>query len=1004
MMWWTKFHLKKPLSSIILYSIIMLGGIFSITGLRFTLSGEVYSPVISIKTQYFGMNSVYIEKNITVPIENAVSSIKGVKNISSVSEDGQSVVILTMNPGRPVNIATLEIKSSVDTVREKFPGDVQEPVISHYDPSQLPVMILSFYSDSIPLKDVRREVEEKIKPSMQKVDGVVECVVTGGEQSEVGVFVNTGALYGSGLQLRDISRDIQLNNNSVYLGFLDKSGYDMPVYSAGKYESLYEIDKIAVQESVSNVSYFQQLGKVAGVENFHKRIDDISRINGKERVSLYIQKKSDGNILKICGDIRNILKDINLKDVSSEIDFDKSEEISESLGNLIFSISLGMALLFIIMLIFIGDYSLSLMAVIPLPISIGVILIIANVFRIELNSIIMSGIALGSGLLVGDGIIIIEFLSKKKPYDINGHILRNVKLLFPPLTAALLTTICVFLPIIFSTPEIRALYTGFSIVITILLIVSLLLSTGIVPVAYKLRGTAGKKNKRSVMNKAILLIEHGYIKFLKSAMKYRKIVLGLVIFITLFSAAAFFLRGKSMAASDLVKEVYAYIEPSTGTSLYETDILARQAEEIFIKQDEIKRVITKVEKAHAAIILKLKREFTEKELERLLGTWKAGLSAVNSFIYFTYGEAENNNREINLMFIGDDIERIKEISREAARIIYTMPYFSEVLLRYKDDSPVYILKPDTERIQLAGLTLKDISDEARIFLYGIISSKLNPENSGIMDIRVASVLSRDGKAGMDDFLNIMIRNRYGVLIPLRELFTVTKGTASSKIYRYNKRRNLSITARLKAGYDLGLGLSSINKELSSLKMPAGYYWQFDEKYEKFSQSTTSMMLAVIAAIYLTFVTLVICYENIAKSILTLLVIPLSFPGIALIFSFAGISLSTPVYIGVIILAGITVKNSVLLLSNMGSRDNPVKVFHSCRKRLNSIYLTTLTSVIGLIPLIFTGGGGQYIWKPFAVTVVAGLLSSTLLCLVTVPLIAAGKIPPKENAGIQGKEK
>lgn len=989
MMWWTKFHLKKPISSILLYSIIIMLGTFCIPQLKFTVSGEVYSPVISIKTEYFGMDSKYIEKNITIPIENAVSSIKGIKNISSVSEDGQSIIILTMNPSRPIKIATLEIKSAVDTVRDKFPEDVQEPVISHYDPSQTPVIILSFYSDSIPLKEVRRTVEEKVKPSVQKVDGVVECIVTGGEQSEIAVFVNTGPLYNSGLQLRDISRGIQQNNISSYLGDINRNDLSMPVFSEGKYESYYSIDKIAVMESATNESVFQQLGKIATVENYHKRIDNISRINGKERVSLYIQKQSDGNILKICSGIRDVVKGFDFKSISSEIDFDKSEEISEALNNLIFSILLGIGLLFIIITVFIGGYERGLAAVIPLPVSIAVTLLIANIFKIELNSIIMSGIALGCGLLVSDGIIIVEFLSKTNPKNMNSHILRNIKLLFPPLTAALFTTICVFIPIISSSPEIRSLYTGFSIIITIMLIVSLFLSTGIVPVSYRLAvpGIGNADGKRTNVKAALIKFEYFYIKLLKAFSKHKKFFFGLTIFLTLFSITAVFLRGKSLSSSDVIKEVYAYIEPAAGTSIEATDDLAKQAEDIFIKQEEIKKVITKVEKAHSEIILKLKREWREKELEKQIASWKNALSAVNAFIYFTYGESDNNNSEINIMFIGDDIASIKEISKQAARKIFTLPYFSEVLLRYKDDSPVYILTPDLNKIQISGLSLKEISDEARTYLYGIISSKLNPENQGMMDIRVASMISRDNKVLMDDFLNIVIRNGEGGLIPIRELFSVTKATTSSKIYRYNKRRNFSITARLKAGINLSTGINAIKTCLDPFQMPEGYYWQFDEKYEALSKNTNSMLIAVIAAIYLTFVTLVICYEGFRKAFMTIPVILLSFIGIAPALSILGINLSTPVYIGIILLSGTTVKNSVLLLSNIKNHENSVQIFHKCRKSLNSICLTTLATIIGLIPLIFTGGNGQYIWKPFAITVVSGLISSTVLCLIIVPLLA-----------------
>lgn len=989
-MWWTKLHLKKPLSSMIFYIILLAMGVWSLGSQSFTVSPEATPPVISVKTQYFGMSAKYIENNITEPIESTISSIRGIESISSVSEDGQSIVTIKLNQKAPLKAITLEIKSAVDTVREKFPGDVQEPVISHYDPSQMPVMIVSYYSKTLDLQEVRRRVEQKMKPVLQKIDGIVECVVTGGKQNEIGVFVDQGRLYASSMQFSFINDAIQGNNDEQYLGKINRDGHETAVYSKGKFQNQMEIGKINVFQDISNKSQGKPLSDVATVENYHKRIDTISRINGQERVSLYLQKRSDGNILKICSDLKLQLKKSPIDEVTYDIDFDKSEEIKESLDNLILSIVIGLVLLFVIMLLYIGDYKQSLVAAIPLPVSLAVSFIITALFHIELNGILMSGIALGVGLLVNDGIIVVAFLGKKKKgISQDRNILTTVKGLIAPLTASLFTTVCVFMPVLFTSQDISIIYSGFVIIITLLLTISLLLSIGFLPVAYRFvenKWPAGSRKKRSPVERLLLELEYFYLKYTKKLFRYRTFVLGTVLMFTMVCGLAVFFKGKNLSSSDSIREIYAYLEPATGTSIPATDELTKQAEAILLKQPEIKKLISKVEKAHSSLIIKLKKEIKDKKAENLVLQYKKALAEVPCFIYLTYGDSESDSKEVSVMFVGNDLDTLKDLCRQASRRIYSLPGLQEVILRFKDDAPQYTLIPNLSKIQLSGLSIKEIVHEARAFLYGVISSKLNPDNQGLTDIRITSLLNQSDKATVQDVLAILVRSKSGEMVPLGELLTVQQEITTSKIYHYNKRRSFSITARLKTGESLSSGIVRISAELNQLKLPEGYFWQFDEKFENLKEMSKVLLLAVLTAIYLTFVTLVITYENFRKAFLTLFVIPFAFIGVFFALYFFDISLSTPVYIAIILLAGITVHNSVLILSGTEKAVTQNQIFHHAKNKLNAIIVTTLTSVAGLVPLLFAGGNGQYLWRPFSITLIFGLISSTLLCLILLPLM------------------
>ena len=993
---WTHFNLRKPLFFLLFYLILFIGGIFAIKGIRFSLNSGEYSSIISIKTQYFGMDSRYIEKNITIPIEKSLSSIKGVKKISSVSEEGQSIVTVRIAANRPIKIATMEIKSVVDTVKQGFPSDVQEPVISHYDPSQMPIFIVSFYpvkGSNLNLMDIRRLVSKKLKPNIQKVEGVAEVIVTGGKQKEIVVFGNTRALYSSGLQLQDLSRYIQQNNLNYFLGTWKRNGIEYPMYSHGQIQNLFDIEKISVNSFYSNESKYQAIGEIARVKNHYKHIDSISRINGSERVSLYIQKRSGANILRVCSLLNHEISDFQQEGVKHEIDFDSSKEIRKSLNNLVFSILLGIVILFMVAIPFLGNIKITLLALVPIPISIAVVFLIAVAFNIELSAMILTGIALGVGLLVDNGLIVLEFLSRKKErVGVNRQILRVTERLNAPLFSSLVTTLCVFFPILFSSIEIRFMYWGFIVVIAVLLTVSLFLATGFVPVLYR-RFWKSLSMKKTGFSDFLLRLQYKLVTFQKKMFRHRRMSLELLVFLLVIAVIGAGIRGYEPASNPETKEIYAYVEPSAGTSLENTDIDTKKAEDVFLSDPRVKKVIVKVEKAHASVIVKLKRETPRSKIEKIMNDWKARIrKKTKTFVYFTTGgNGGKGSEEINIEFVGDQIPILKKISAMAAKSIYYFPEFSDVVFRYKGDEPVYSMIPDIEKLQMSGLTVKNIVDESRIFLYGVISTKMNSENKGLVDIRVTSddEFNPDKskvKRNIDNYLSLMIRTKKGVLLPIGEFLTKKRRDSSSKIYRINKRRVLTISARLKANKSLSQAFSRIKEALNKIKMPPGYYWQFDDRYAQMKKRNRDLGFALLTAIFLTLITLVVVYEDIGKAILTMISILFSLPGVVIAFYAFGFGFSTPVYIAMILLTGITVNTTVLLLDDLKKDDTAVKVAHKMKGKMSAILLTTLTTVSGLIPMLFTPGSGSYIWKPFSLTIIFGLLSSTLLSLVMTPIL------------------
>lgn len=992
---WLSWHFRKPVPFVILYTVIFCLGIFAFPFLNFSLAGGEYSPVVSVKTQYFGMDSRSIERLITIPIENAVSGIRGVASLSSVSEDGQSIVMLRIDPKRPLRKATLEIKSAVDSVAQNFPTDVQEPVISHYDPSQTPVMILSFYpsDQSMGLTEVRRLVEKQVKPLLERVDGIAECLVTGGKQEEIVVRIDPGKLAATGLQMQDIQREIQDNNWSMASGFLRGQDSSVPVYSHGKLKGYLDLANILAVPEDTNLSS-SPLSQLGTVDKHYKRVENISRVNGGERVSLYLQKKSGVNTLNVCSALRKYFQEAELTGIVRETDFDQSEEISKALSGLLVSIGIGLVLLFVITLLFIPDFRKCLLAMAPIPLSIVIVFIVAVIFNIEMDGMILSGLDLGAGLLVDSGLVVIEFLGKPARKDFYRHAMGHVKRLSPMIVASLLTVMCVFIPILLSNESVRYQYAGFAFSILLMMAVSFFLATGLVPLGYRAL-FAGKRPEREKKTRLVVLSERFYSWGLRRLMPHRRSVLILSVFVCLLGLAALLTRGNDLSSADYIREIYASVEPDSGTSLEDTDRICRDIETLLLGRKEIEKLILKVEHSHASMIIRLKKPMREVRAQKFVEKMKKELSSQDTFVYFSYGGGQDSSRELTLQIIGDDQKKLEEYCRQASRTLYSLPLFKQVVLRFKDDAPEYRVKPDLAKLQLSGISLQTLIDEARTHLYGVIASKLTPDDSGQIDIRLMAG-GNSGAASLEDFLAIPVRASDGNLVRLGELVTVEKSTGVSKIYRLNKKKAVSLTATLTSGVSMSRATRQALSAVRALKLPDGYYVQADERTERMEQNSRDLLWAVIFAVYLTYAVLVLISESLSLPLLLLMAIPFAFPGIALGLWMFGFSMSMPVYVALILLVGIVINNNVLLLAGYRESNTPREFLKSAKEMLSSVLLTSFNSVVGMLPLIFFTGSGQEIWIPFSVTIIFGLTCSTILSLFVLPLIGSGLIEKRKG--------
>lgn len=985
---WTDAHLRKPLSFTLLYFIILGLGVFSSFQLRFTLTPETSAGVITVRTKYFGMDAAAVERLITIPIEESLSAVRGIKRSSAVSREGESIVSLTLLEGMDNRTAALLIKSAVDSAAEKFPSDVQESELSYYDPNQAPLLILSLYpaQSNLTLRDVRRAAEKEWKPALLRIPGVAECIVSGGLEEETAVTADPGRLSAAGLSFSDIQKALQENNISVSIGTLPAGALDMPIYSRGKLETLDDIRSLPLRPGGSNSGAPIRLSDVAAVEKRPRAQDTIARINGQERVTIYIQKSGSGNTLLIGQSIEKTIKEKSGSGIAADRVYDKPAEISGALTSLAFSILLGTAVLAAVLFLFSPGWMVFAVSFIPIPVSLAVTAIAAAVFRIELDSMIMSGIALGTGLLVNNSVFILDLLRREVR---RGHIFtlaRLIRRLTPPLAASLATTLCVFLPIITASPALRTLYGGFTLVVGLLLTVSFILSLGLTPLLCRMATLYGGLSGRIPLERILILLRLYYTKLIRRLAPRARAVFLSLLAVCVLSVLFIALQALNARDTQEIQEIHVSLEPGAGAGLPETDRLARQTETVLLKEKNVRQMITRVEKGHASFVLKLRKSLAPAAAEKLVQDLKHKTAGLGAFLYFTAGGTTEKGMDVQ--FIGDDTAVLSEMARSGAALLYRTGLFTDAVLRFRDDYPVLYLTPDTAKLQLSGLSVETLAREARARLFGVIAAKYNPPGGGMWDVRLLGE-ENERSRGLDNLLMLSLRGTNSTGIPLREFVELGPTNIQQSLYRQDRRRCQTITLTPRAGIPVNRVMSEIRRILNlDFRMPAGSYWQFDSALYEAARGQTALLLAVLAAIYLAFAALVIAFEGYRKAFLSLCCVLLAAPGILAALFVSGCSVPPSVFIAAILLAGNTVNNGVMILT-AGLKGRGIWAhMRQARSMLTPVFITTLVSIAGLLPLALVPSESGTSWRPFALAFIGGTVSSAVLTLVFIPLTLA----------------
>ncbi len=1011
----TDISIKRPmLVTVVIIIVLLLGGV-SLSRLNIDLFPEMELPVAVVVTNYSGVGPEEIEQQITKPIESVLSSVNNLDTISSTSSMGSSTVMVMLDWGSDMDFASLDIREKIDIIRDVLPDEADTPVIYKADLNMMPIVQVAAYSaDPMQLK---QEMDDIILPRLERASGVASVWYVGGWEREIQVRVNPSKLNGYGLSLNSLTAALGSENVNYSAGTVREGRDDFLLRVTGEFENLDQVRRVVVGNFGGSPVYLED---VAEVVDGQKKVDQINRVNGQPGLTLMINKQSGANTVAAAREVKAELEKLQqeVPSVSFDIIMDQSEYIEQSINNLIRSAVEGGILAVFIILIFLRNFRSTMIISTSIPIAIIGAFVLLYFDNMTINMVTLGGLALGIGLIVDDSIVVLEniYRYRGEGFDRVAAAQEATNEVGPAVIASSLTLVSVFLPIVFVEGLAAQLFKPMALSISFCILASLAVSITLVPLlasrwlkvnktgdvqSVKQERLRGWQRIYSTSERLFNKLDMLYRRLLHTALKRRKLTLLLVTVIFVLTLCAIPLLGMEFMPSSDQGYVGISVEMPKGTALNETDRVVTDIERILETMPGIQSVSSSVGSSgsmlgggnadQASITLKMmpfsQRDISSEELAGQLSIKLQNIPGADIKVTAVESGMGGESAPVEIKISGDDLDILAQLGDQVAAIVREVPGTREVTSSLEEGRPEMHVVVNRDRASMYGLGLAEVASTVRTAIDGTVATRYRVDGDEV-DIRVQLSGSAD-EFTPNELSGLYITSSTGALIPLNQVAELKQEQGPNSISRNNQARIVTITSQL-AGRDLGSVIRDIQKGMSTMNLPSGYLVEFGGQQEQMADSFGSLGLALVLAIILVYLVMVAQFESLLYPFVIMFSVPVTLTGVVFALLITGRSFSVVAFIGMIMLVGIVVKNAIVLvdyiniLRRRGLGRNEA-ILQAGPTRLRPILMTALTTVMAMFPMALGIGEGAESQAPLATVVVGGLLFSTLITLVLVPV-------------------
>ena len=990
--------IRKPVFVAMFFIAFMVLGTIALFRLPVELYQGRNQGVVSIIVRARGgLPPPEVEKSITRPIEEAISTVSHLSTLYSSSREAESRVTMEFEPGTNMNFAALEVREKFSRVRPLLPKEIEKPVIANYDEATGAVLIFSLTSEFLSPEEVRSVVEGKLQPILSRVDGVASIEVYGGRERKILVELDRDKMYAYNISVEKIMDILGQSNINLLAGNVDVGKMAFAIRSMGAFKSVDEIGGIGVH--ATRQGSIIPLKEIATVKDSYLEPQDESRLNLENNVTVYVKKTSIANTIPVVRNVRMLLdefEDENKDSLDVIIVNDKAEVISRAINDVKRSLFIGMLLAVSIIYVFLRRWIFAVIVFVSLPVSVLMTFVFMDYLGISINIMTLSGLSLASGILVDTAVVILENVFHKREQGMSDlrAIQEGSEEIFIPLLASLATTLVVFLPIIFIDKKIQLMYAGFAFTVSASLLSSFFVGQMLVPMLMTQWAQGKIKQPQEKQSKFFDKVRNGYKSIMRVNLKMRYPVALIVVLLLIFSMVKLSKRNIDLPSTFEENEFAIIVFPLAGARLEANSDAINKVEEILSRIPDVEIYNSTIRKDDARIFVRLKpkrqRNYSKDEIMKLLD--EKGNESIKEIhddysLIVDEGETGSDSKKLVVNIFGLENDPLEKLANEFAKRMGQVPGMSNIVMTDLRKRPEYSMVVDRGRAAYYGLSVKDIADSTHSLVRGMRPTKFHELSEG-KEIEVITRLQAVYRQKIEDLQYIYLQTEEGKQIPIGEVANFYPSTGPQTIDRKDKYRYVFVKGDAKDA--LEKVAKDVKKVLADVKMPDEYYWRFGGAFEGLLKGKSQLSLALILTIFLVYMVMACLFESFLQPFLVIISVPMAAIGIQFALDITKKPLSENVFIGMILLAGYVVNAAIIELDHMNYlvRRKNYKIDEALIQagldRLRPILMTTLSTVLGFLPMAMSFGTSSDLWAPLAVTVIGGLISSTLLTLFILP--------------------
>ncbi len=1019
----SEFGIKRPVTVFMIFIGVTVIGLVALVNLNIDLLPDMSFPIVAVMTDYPGVGPAEVEAMVSRPMEGVVSMVRNVKNVRSTSKEGSSMITLEFDWGTDIDAAAIDVREKIDLIKSHLPDGVQNPTIVKFDPALMPVMVVGVSSPR-GVSELRQYCYDNLKDRLARIPGVAAVTVQGGQDRQIQVNIDRTRMEALGLSFDQVGTVLMASNLNLPGGHLKSGQLDFLIRIPGEFKSVEQISSTVIGNKGGTPVYLRDIAKV---EDSFTEIDTETKLNGQRSVALVIQKQSGSNTVEVSNKIQSKIKEMQKQmpsDIKLSTAFDSAEFIRESVKTLQTEAIGGSLLAILIILLFLRNFSSTLIISFSIPFSIIVTFVLLYFRNMTLNIMTLGGLALGVGRLVDDSIVVLEniYRHREAGYSPKEAALKGSDQVAMAVLAATITTIVVFLPIAFVSGIAGVLFRPMAYTVSFSLIGSYFVSMMLLPLLtsrfLKLEPHDAVKAQYSWWKRMLEKIgqwlnglDDAYQKALTWSLSHKKAVMGITLAVVAASLALLLLIDSEFIPSSDEGEFTVNVTMPVGTSFRQTGSIMQRMEDI-VKADvpEIRTLFTTfgegegMRKAMAGTgpnigAMRVKvgpRSQRSRSVDQIINMLRTKFSAIpDAQSVFLSGSLISQimsmgaGGAIQVDIQGYNLETSKKLAEQIKEIMASVPGTRDVSVSRKEGMPELQVMVDRDKAGAMGLSIYQVASAVETAFKGRTVTRFRDSKFG-KEYDVVVRFQEKDRTQVPDIKNLKVMSPTGQLVPVSNIAKVQKAFGPVDISRKNQQRIVSVTANA-TGRAIGAINGELAEKIGKISIPEGFTVEVGGSAKDMADSFKNLFYATLLAIMLVYMVLASQFESLLDPFVIMFSVPLGIVGVIWGLFLTGHNFSVIAFIGVIMLVGIVVSNAILLVdyANVLRREGLAlyqAVIKSGHTRLRPILMTTLTTIVGMLPMALGIGESAETSAPLAVSVISGLTVSTVLTLIFVPTL------------------